>query len=37
MDDFPSNKLLDDLPTQNEVMQSNNAPQTSTELTPSPV
>ena len=39
MDDFPSNKLIDDLPTQNEVMQSssNNAPQTPTELTPPPI
>ena len=34
MDDFPSNKLLDDLSTQNEVMQSNsnNAPKTPTDL-----
>ena len=39
MDDFPSNKLLDDLPTQNEVMQSNsnNASQTPTDLTPPPI
>ena len=36
MDDIPSNQLLEQLPTQNEIMQSNNDSQTSSDYNPPP-
>ena len=37
MNDIPSNQLLEDLPTQNEIMQSNNDSQTPTDFNPPPL
>ena len=37
MDDIPNNQLLDDLPTQNEIMQSNNNEERISNYNPPPI